>query len=61
MATDAPTQPDEAGPVADMSPKAVKERNTQGPFEILVMPDDSNPPLPPEVWYEPPAGSRLPE
>jgi hypothetical protein len=59
MATDAPTQSDDDGP--DMSPAAVAERMEAGPLEILVMPADDNPALPPEVWRQPPPGYALPE
>lgn len=58
MATAAPVPADDDGP--DMSPEAVAERMEAGPFEVLVMPPDDNPGLPPEVWPKPPAGYELP-
>lgn len=60
MAKDVPTQSDLTEEV-DFSPEAVAHRMEQGPVEILKMPDDSNPGLPPEVWEHPPAGYGLPK
>lgn len=59
------TAPDEAldldpEPI-DMSTEAMRRRAEQGPLEILKMPDDDNPGLPPEVWQHPPKGHALPE
>lgn len=44
-----------------MSPEAMARRADQGPLEILRMPDEDNPALPPEVWRQPPDGFKLPE
>lgn len=65
MAKDAPTQseevPGESPAEPDFSPEAEATRQAAGPFEILKMPDDDNPGLPPEVWEHPPAGFELPK
>lgn len=61
MAKDVPTQPDDLDPEVDFSQEAQAHRMEQGPFEILKMPDDSNPGLPPEVWEHPPAGYGPPQ
>ena len=45
----------------DTSMEAQRKRAEQGPFEILVLPPDDNPALPPEVWLVPPPGVKLPE
>jgi hypothetical protein len=64
MATDVPTQSDpELDPETevDFSESARRMRAEQGPFEILKLPDDGNPGLPPEVWEHPPAGYGPPQ
>jgi hypothetical protein len=60
MAKDAPTQ-SEPNPDVDWSPEAVAGRHEAGPMEILKLPDDDNPGLPPEVWQVPPPGYELPK
>lgn len=60
MAKDVPTQ-SEPNPDVDWSPEAVAGRHEAGPMEILKLPDDDNPGLPPEVWQHPPAGYELPK
>ena len=57
------SEPDDTGsdPDIDMSPEAMKRRAEQGPLQILKMPPDDNPGLPPEVWLVPPEGFKLPE
>jgi hypothetical protein len=61
MAKDAPTQSEDEGGAPDYSPEATATRQAAGPMEILKLPDDDNPGLPPEVWQHPPAGYELPK